>query len=89
MVFLEAQSTGVPVIGTRAGGIPDAIRESEGGWLVGEDDAIGVRTHLQRLVQDAQAFRTQGKLARLRMCREATWPIFMKKLETALEAIVD
>ena len=35
LVFLEAQSCGIPAIGTRTGGIPDAIEEENGGWLIG------------------------------------------------------
>ena len=34
-----AQACGTPVVGTRTGGIPDAVREGEGGWLIDQDDA--------------------------------------------------
>jgi sulfoquinovosyltransferase len=44
-VVLESMASGVPVIGARAGGIPDNVRDGETGWLheVGDSDAITAR----------------------------------------------
>lgn len=85
MVFLEAQAAGIPVLGTRAGGIPDAIVEGQGGWLVEEDDVLAVRDHLGLLGQDIQQFRDQGKRGRARACRDGSWEAYASKLQAVLD----
>ena len=43
--MLEAMATGLPVIATRHGGIPEAVEDGKSGFLVDEDDweALGDR----------------------------------------------
>jgi phosphatidylinositol alpha-1,6-mannosyltransferase len=60
MVFLEAQACGTPVVGTRTGGIPDAVREGEGGWLIDQDDATALARVLAQLAVDPAPFRAAG-----------------------------
>lgn len=85
MVFLEAQAAGLAVLGTRAGGIPDAIVEGEGGWLVAKDDVEAVSSYLNRLLENAGSFRNQGELGRQRVRREATWYGYVEKLLAVME----
>lgn len=80
MVFLEAQAAGLPVIGTRAGGIPDAIAEGKGGWLIEQDDAAALATHLQELVVDPLPYREQGRKGRARAETSASWSAYVDKL---------
>lgn len=49
---LEALGAGVPVIGTRMGGITDMIRHDVNGLLVPEGDAIALAEAIDRLVDD-------------------------------------
>ena len=85
MVFLEAQAAGVPALGTRAGGIPDAIVEGRGGWLVDQDDSAAVSGHLQRLAADVSSFREQGMRGRLRAITEASWDTYATKLLAVID----
>jgi phosphatidylinositol alpha-1,6-mannosyltransferase len=87
LVFLEAQSCGTPVIGTRAGGIPDAVKEGEGGWLIEQDDAAALSGLLSRLVDDPSAFRAEGKRARNRVERQCTWDHYMHQFAAALDSL--
>jgi phosphatidylinositol alpha-1,6-mannosyltransferase len=86
MVFLEAQASGVPVIGTRAGGIPDAIVEGRGGWLIGQDDVSTLRYHLEMLIRDIAPFRAQGMLGRQRALTQCTWDLYVSKLLKVMDA---
>lgn len=80
MVFLEAQAAGLPVIGTRAGGIPDAIVEGEGGWLIDQDDVGGLVEHLKAVIGDPGPYRAQGERGRLRAETSASWSAYVDKL---------
>lgn len=80
LVFLEAQACATPVVGTRTGGIPDAIREGEGGWLLAQDDSEALGEILRRLLREPASFHAEGLRARQRVLREATWEHYMEKL---------
>ena len=69
----------VPVIATRAGGLPDKVRPGRNGWLVEPDDAIG----LGRAIVDATS--TPGQLAamgahsRAIVEAEFAWPVIAER----------
>jgi len=48
-VILEAMAAGLPVIGTRAGGIPDIIEHEYSGLLIEAGDAEGLAKAIQRI----------------------------------------
>jgi phosphatidyl-myo-inositol dimannoside synthase len=85
LVFLEAQACGTPVVGTRSGGIPEAIRDGEGGWLIEPDDAGGLTQILSDLVRDPARFRAAGLAARRRVERECTWQHYLARLTAILK----
>jgi glycosyltransferase involved in cell wall biosynthesis len=51
---LEAQATGVAVVGTAAGGIPDFVFDGDNGLLVPPRDVDALAKALERLVTDAE-----------------------------------
>ena len=53
LVFLEANACGIPVLGGRAGGVPEVVADGENGLLVDGDDAAAVAAGLIRLLTDA------------------------------------
>jgi phosphatidyl-myo-inositol dimannoside synthase len=85
MVFLEAQAAGLPVLGTRSGGIPDAIAEGQGGWLVPQDSSEAIAAHLKRLVQAPAEFAREGELGRARALRDASWSGYVDKLLRSMD----
>lgn len=52
IALVEASACGIPVIGGRSGGIPDAVREGETGLLVDPTDAPGVAATIHTLLSD-------------------------------------
>lgn len=86
MVFLEAQAAGTPVIGTRAGGIPDAIEPGNGGWLVEQDDVSAVRDLLTQLATNIAPFRTQGAFGQQRARTVGAWSHYVYQLLKVVDA---
>lgn len=70
LVVLEAMSSGVPVVGARAGGIPDIIpSEDEGktGFLFNPGDVVDCLSKLEPLLRSPELRETMGKAARKEM----------------------
>jgi phosphatidylinositol alpha-1,6-mannosyltransferase len=86
LAFLEAQACGTPVVGTRAGGIPDAVVEGRGGWLIDQDDVAALTAILVHLVEEPEEFRRMGRLARQRVEGDCTWDRYVDRLIGTLHA---
>lgn len=85
LVFLEAQSCGIPTIGTRAGGIPDAIQEGQGGWLIAQDDSQELKKIIQMLMKDGSELSRQKEMARQRVLSSCTWKKYVGQLSLELK----
>jgi phosphatidylinositol alpha-1,6-mannosyltransferase len=86
LVFLEAQACGVPVVGTRSGGIPDAVEEDEGGWLIAQDADNELADILQLLASDPLAFAQMGRKGRSRVEREMTLDGYITRMRSVLSS---
>ena len=63
-VVSEAHAIGLPVIGTRVGGIPEMIDEGTNGYLVDGDDAQTMGERMDRLVSEPETCRRMGEAGR-------------------------
>lgn len=63
-VLLEAQATGIPVVATRVGGVPEMVREGRSAILVGAGDAAALTTALQRLADHPEDWPAMGREGR-------------------------
>ncbi len=61
--ILEAMATGLPVLATTHGGIPEAVEEGRSGSLVEERDFEALAAAMKKIVRSAYAFREMGALA--------------------------
>ena len=68
--LLQAASAAVPIVASRAGGIPEAVREGENGVLVPPDDARALGAAVAALLADPERRRALGSGGRALMARE-------------------
>jgi glycosyltransferase involved in cell wall biosynthesis len=64
MVLLEAAASGVPTVGTRHGGIPEAVIDRQTGYLVRERSVAELTKALDALLSTPQLCRQLGNQAR-------------------------
>jgi colanic acid/amylovoran biosynthesis glycosyltransferase len=60
-VIMEAMATGLPVISTAIGGIPEMVIEDETGFLVAPRDAVALADVIEKLIGDAVLARKMGR----------------------------
>ena len=63
-VILDAMARGLMVIGTRVGGIPEAIRDGENGLLIPPNDPEALANCIERLIVNPEVFRKISPAAR-------------------------
>jgi phosphatidylinositol alpha-1,6-mannosyltransferase len=73
LVFLEAAASGLPAIGGRSGGVPEAIEDGRTGMLVGGKDVEELARAI-RLLAGSDILRAElGRAARTRALSQFTW----------------
>jgi len=70
--YIEAQAMGVPVIGTRVGGVPDTLIEGETGLLVPAQDPPALAEAIVSLAGDPARRRAMGEAGRRWVLAEYT-----------------
>jgi colanic acid/amylovoran biosynthesis glycosyltransferase len=71
---LEAGASGLPVVATRHGGIPDVVLDGETGFLVGERDVDAMAESMGRLADDPDLAGALGQAGRQRIATEYSLP---------------
>ncbi len=66
LAVMEAMASGVPVVATRVGGIPDMIDQGESGWLVAPNDFDDIATRLQQILGTPGELERMSRAARAR-----------------------
>jgi len=60
---LEAMATGLPVVATRHGGIPEAVDHGRTGFLVAEEDHVGLANAMQLITSSPMLAKQMGERA--------------------------
>ena len=88
--MLEAMASGLPVVATRVGSIPDVVRDGESGFLVDVGDVDGISRALETLLADPARAQQMGRRARedvVAHCDiERVWPRYADVLRRAAAA---
>ncbi len=87
--IIEAQMSGLPVVSTRHGGIPEIVLEGETGFLVEEGDVVGMGQALVRLAMDAQLAGKLGRQGRARALEFFTLDRYLANLAGILEKVAE
>jgi phosphatidylinositol alpha-1,6-mannosyltransferase len=74
IALLEAQASGKPVVAGRSGGMPDAVREGETGWLVDSEDPTDVVRAVASLLDNPAQAASFGSAGRLAVESYYNWP---------------
>ena len=61
IVYLEAGATGKPVVGSRSGGVPDAILDGKTGILVPENDIDSTAEAIIKILKDQDLAKQMGE----------------------------
>lgn len=83
-VFLEAGWFAKPSVGTKSGGIPEAVLDGRTGILVNEGDVASLADALRRLLGDRGLAAKLGQNARERVLGWFTWPMSASLLKDYL-----
>ena len=66
LALMEAMASGLPVIATRVGGVPDLVEHGQTGWLVQPGAVNDIAAHCTALLADDTLRRRMGERARRR-----------------------
>jgi len=79
--MLEAMSTGLPVLATRHGGIPEAVEDGVSGRLVDEGDIDGLANAALELMADPERYGERSRAARSAVDETFALPKTVARLE--------
>ncbi len=88
MVYIEAQSCGLPVVAFDTAGVPQAVRNGKTGLLVPENDAAAFADAMQRLLLHAGLRRRMGRQASAYVRQHHDLDRNYRKMEHKLAAVV-
>jgi glycosyltransferase involved in cell wall biosynthesis len=80
LVLIEAMSSGTPVLATRAGGIPEIVKDSENGWLIDKADTPGLARKLVELAKNKEELKRVSRHAREVTCPQFSLARFQGRL---------
>lgn len=69
VAVMEAQISGLPVVATLHGGIPEVVLDGRSGFLVDEGDVSGMAEAMERFIKTPQLAAQMGECGRQRMLK--------------------
>ena len=78
--ILEAQATGLPVISTKVGGIPEFLVDNENGFLIDAGDSAQLTQRVLALLQDPKLGKEMGMLGRKLIEEKFSWRLITSQV---------
>jgi glycogen synthase len=88
LIFLEAMRWGTPVVGTRAGGIPEIVEDGQSGLLVPPEDPPALAGAIVRMLRDPNLRQRLGSAGRVRVEREFSVELMARRVESFYEEVI-
>lgn len=88
MSVIEAMATGLPIVSTTVGGIPELVEDSEEGFLVEPANASKLAEKLSILISDKDLRIKMGKKAQEKVGKQLDFHLYTEKLKSSLFALV-
>lgn len=79
--IMECMAYGLPIVATRVGGNPEIVEHGVNGFLVDDDDDLGMAQALEWLITDEHLRQTLGQVARADMLNRHNWDVIMGQWE--------
>jgi glycosyltransferase involved in cell wall biosynthesis len=79
-VLVEAMATGLPIVASRVGGIPDLVKHGENGLLIPPADAGALERAISDLSSDKAKRKSMGETGK-RMCRPYSIEAMVDKID--------
>jgi len=86
--FLEAWSTGKPVIGARIGATPEVIRENIDGLLVEFDNPEDIAQKVISLLKNKRLRKKLGSAGQLKVSQKYTWDIVAEETHYTYQKLI-
>jgi glycosyltransferase involved in cell wall biosynthesis len=87
IVYLEAWAYRKPVIGARAGGVPDVIDAGRDGLLVPFGDVGALSDAIRKLVEHPDLAQTMGERGRAKVESRYTWDQIYARLQVLYQRV--
>ncbi|MEK7500465.1 MAG: glycosyltransferase family 4 protein, partial [Patescibacteria group bacterium] len=88
IVYLEAGFFGLPVVGTKTGGVAQAIEDGTTGLLAEPGNTLSIQNTLQKMLSEPTLATQYGKAGKERVMHEFTWDTIINRLDIIIQNIL-
>lgn len=88
-VVMEASASGLPVIATKVGEVPQIVLDGKTGILIKRKDVDSLVSAIEKLVDNPMLAKEMGEAGRKRMEEEYNWETICRKVETFCKETIE
>jgi phosphatidylinositol alpha-1,6-mannosyltransferase len=89
LVYLEAAAQGTPAVGTRTGGVPEAVIDGGTGILVEPEEIGAIKTAMAKIIMDNKFRAKLSVAAKNRVIQEFSWSERIKVIEKGIQGMAE